>query len=62
MKKQVSIVLETDDKFDDLELLAKLRKFLNDFKGVKIVGTHTKVLKPLIKRENEKNIQNNPHY
>jgi hypothetical protein len=56
MKKQISIVLESDEGFDELELLTELKKFMKNFSEVKIVGTHTKVLKPFIKRENEKNL------
>ena len=61
MKKQISIVLETKEEFEELDLISDLKKFLSKFEGVKIVGTHTKVLGPMEKRGYEKNIQGHHH-
>lgn len=43
-KKQISIVLETDENFDELGLIAEIKKFLSSFHQVNLVGTHTKIL------------------
>jgi len=45
MKKQISIVLESDGEFDELDFMKKMKNFLYDFEEVKLVGTHTKLLK-----------------
>lgn len=60
MVKQISIVLETNEDFDELELVGEMKKFLYDFR-VEIVGTHIKVLKPVEKKYG-KDIQSNPRY
>jgi len=61
-KKQISIVLETHEFFDELEFMSAIRGFVEKFESIKIVGTHIKILKPIEKRGNEKNIQNNNRY
>ena len=61
MKKQISIVLETKEEFEELDLISDLKKFISAFDNVKIIGTHVKVLKPMGKRGYEKDIQNHHH-
>ena len=61
-KKQISLVLETRKNFDELEMIVKIKKFIEGFKDVEVVGTHIKVFKnPIDKRGNEKNIQGHYH-
>ena len=45
-QKQISIVLEIDEKEDDIELIKKIKTFISSFDYVKIVGTHIKEMKP----------------
>jgi hypothetical protein len=44
LKKQISVVLETDNNFDELSLVSDLKKFLYNY-DVSIVGTHIKTIK-----------------
>lgn len=43
-KKQMSIVLEADNDFNELKLIADLKNFLYGY-DVQIVGTHVKTIK-----------------
>jgi hypothetical protein len=54
--KQISIVLEADENFDELGLMMRLKDFLASFKKVNWMGTHVKILKPQLRREHEENI------
>jgi len=45
MKKQISIVLESNEEFDELDFVKNIKNFLYDFEEVKLVGTHIKILK-----------------
>lgn len=44
LKKQMSIVLEADNSFDELFFLGLLKSFIYDY-DVQIVGTHVKIIK-----------------
>ena len=44
LKKQMSIVLEADNSFDELVLMKNLKDFLYNY-DVRIVGTHVKIIK-----------------
>ena len=44
LKKQMSIVLEADNDFDELTLIKSLKDFLNKY-DVQIIGTHVKTIK-----------------
>lgn len=54
--KQISIVLEADENFDELGLMMRLKDFFMSFKKVSWIGTHVKILKPQLRREHEENI------
>lgn len=43
--KQISIVLEVDESYDDLVLLADVRNYLLKFREVRHTGTHVKIVK-----------------
>ncbi len=45
-KKQVSIVMEIDEKENELELISKIKVFLAEIKFVNITGTHIKSITP----------------
>jgi hypothetical protein len=45
-KLQISLVLEAEENYDDIELIKNIKKYINSIDGVKIVGIHSKVMKP----------------
>ena len=45
-KKQISIVMEIDDRENELELISNIKIFLATFKWVNITGTHIKAITP----------------
>jgi hypothetical protein len=61
--KQISIVLESNEEFDELDLIGNFKIFLEDYDdNVKIVGTHTKILKPIGKRGNGQDTKSYSRY
>jgi hypothetical protein len=42
--KQISIVLEAKEDFDEIEFLTQTKKFINSYKFIKIKGTHIKII------------------
>jgi len=49
--KQISLVLEAEEDFDEFNFIYKFKEFIENVTGIELQATHSKILKPFNRYE-----------